>query len=216
MLQIVFWNVNKKDLTRFVCSIAESTNADIIVLNENKVSIQETLAALREHVSEHFYFANPQNPLLTQRFHCFSKNPSLGLSEIHFGFRTSVRELQIGQHRTLLALVHGVDIRNYDPENRRNTPYPVSIQPQEEKMPNFLKKSYYEPGGTEDYDVDYMPGEGYTVSNPWVADTPAEFRERLAEVFNLGVTKSIVINLASKGSDDVNGIHQGSQEDSVS
>lgn len=44
------------------------------------------------------------------------------------------------------------------------------------------------------------------VNNKWVADTPSEFRERLEEVFNLGVVKSAILNLlaaegASAGGD---------------
>jgi exonuclease III len=42
------------------------------------------------------------------------------MSEVHSGFRISVRKLNIGVHRTLLALVHGVDMRNYDTETRQS------------------------------------------------------------------------------------------------
>jgi exonuclease III len=116
--RIVFWNVNKKDLTSLVCSIAKSTNADVIVLNENKVPREKTLQALQENVSQDFYCPNA-SPASEKRFHCFCKNLELDLSEIHSGFRTSVRKMNIGQHRVLLALVHGVDIRNYDAETRQ-------------------------------------------------------------------------------------------------
>ena len=117
-LRILFWNVNKKELTRLVCSITASTNADVVVLLENIVSMEETLQALQANVSRDFY-----HPTVIstdqQRFHCFCKSPALDLSETHDGTRTSVRKLRIGRHNTLLALVHGVDIRNYDPETRQ-------------------------------------------------------------------------------------------------
>jgi hypothetical protein len=34
LTRFVFWNVNKRDLTHFVCALAESTKADVIILNE--------------------------------------------------------------------------------------------------------------------------------------------------------------------------------------
>jgi exonuclease III len=116
--RIIFWNVNKKDLTSLVCSIAKSTDADVVVLNENKVPRKEMLQALQENVSQDFYY--PKVISSEKRFHCFCKNMKLDLSEVHDLSRTSVRNLNIGQHRVLLALVHGVDIRNYDPATRQS------------------------------------------------------------------------------------------------
>jgi exonuclease III len=115
--RIIFWNVNRKDLTQFVCSLANSTMADVIVLNENEVGSHETLRALRQNVSMDFHIpvASPN-----KRFHCFCRQPTLDLSEVHAGLRTSVRKLTIGSHRILLMLVHGVDMRNYGPEERQS------------------------------------------------------------------------------------------------
>ncbi len=117
MSQIIFWNVNKKDLTSFVCAIATSTNADVIVLNENSVSSIETLKALQKTVSTDFYCPSASSE---KRFHCFCRTHKLDMSEVHSGSRTSVRKFQIGHNKALLALVHGVDIRNYDPETRQS------------------------------------------------------------------------------------------------
>jgi hypothetical protein len=75
------------------------------------------LQALQKNVSQDFY---SPDALSEKRFHCFCRNPELDLSEIHSGERTSVRKLKIGQHRVLLALVHGVDIRNYDADTRQS------------------------------------------------------------------------------------------------
>lgn len=118
MTRIVFWNVKRKDLTGFVCSIAASTNADIVILAENGVSSKETLLALRTNVSQDFYFPEVISKS-DQRFHCFCRNPQLDLSETHKADRTSVRKLQIGHNYILLVLVHGIDIRNYDSEARQ-------------------------------------------------------------------------------------------------
>lgn len=101
-----------------MCSIASSTNADVVILNENGASNDVVLKALQTNVSKDFYFPN-SSP--TGRFHCFSRSRHLDLSEVHLGFRTSVRKLRIGRHIVLLALVHGVDVRNYDSETRQSS-----------------------------------------------------------------------------------------------
>ncbi len=117
-LRIVFWNVHRKDLTEFVCAIAESTMADIIVLNENVVKSHETLRVLQEKISKDFYIPMV-SPSSKERFHCFCRNSTLDMREIYSGFRTSIRKLKLGSHETLLALVHGVDPRNNDAATRQ-------------------------------------------------------------------------------------------------
>jgi len=118
LTRIIFWNVNKKDLTSLVCSISTSTNADVVVLAENSVPSEETLLALQTNVSRDFYFPKVISKS-GHRFHCFCRNPRLDLSETHESGRTSVRKLLIERHKTLLVLVHGIDIRNYDAETRQ-------------------------------------------------------------------------------------------------
>lgn len=115
MTRIVFWNVNNRDLTPNVCSLAAKTEADVIVLNENKVSAGRTLQALRQVVESSFFIPVPASGT---RFHCFCRESSLDLSEVHSGFRISVRRFSFGSNRLLLALVHCPDIRNYDSESR--------------------------------------------------------------------------------------------------
>ncbi len=119
-LRIVFWNVHRKDLTGFVCAIAESTMADIIVLNENQVTQDETLHALQKNVSAEFHNPMPSFPSSENRFHCFCKQTSLvDMSEVYSGSRISTRRLKIGSHSVLLVLVHGIDIRNHDAATRQ-------------------------------------------------------------------------------------------------
>ncbi len=114
--RIVFWNVKRKDLTDAVCALAKSTAADVIILNENEVSSSDTLLALQRDVSTEFYIPSPASE---EKFHCFCKKSELDLSEVHTGFRTSVRKYKIGNQVALLALVHGIDLRNYDAETRQ-------------------------------------------------------------------------------------------------
>lgn len=92
---------------------------------------------------------------------------------------------------------------------RADYPYPVTIQPKDEDLPTFLKKSYYKPGARSIAEmkehISLIPTtriaekqgvSGKQVLNQWVSDTPSEFREKLVEVFNLGAIKSEILNLA--------------------
>ena len=117
MCRIVFWNVKRKNLTQLVCELALATEADVLVLNESSAPISTTLEALNTNVDRHFFVpeSNSEN-----RFHCFCRNTALNLTEVHKGFRTSVRKLRLGPKQALLALVHGLDIRNYDSETRQS------------------------------------------------------------------------------------------------
>lgn len=117
MIRIVFWNVNRSNLEGLVCSLAAETSADFIVLNENSVPSQSMLASLRNNVSTDFFVP----PTISEkRFHCFCRSHRLELTEIHSGFRVSVRRLIVSANVTLLALVHGIDLRNYDTEERQS------------------------------------------------------------------------------------------------
>lgn len=83
---------------------------------------------------------------------------------------------------TLFSVVH-----------RASTPYPVTIQPENEDLPNFLKRSYYDPGLSVT-----IPGiSGREVENEWVSDTPAEFCKKLQRAFNLGSVKREVLGLVT-------------------
>jgi hypothetical protein len=98
---------------------------------------------------------------------------------------------------TLFSIVH-------QPEK----PYPVTIQPEKEDLPTFLKKSYYEEtppsgwlGSPTTSIHTFINGSPKLdikqVVNKWVSDTPPEFREKLSEAFNLGIVKREILNLAS-------------------
>lgn len=90
---------------------------------------------------------------------------------------------------------------------RPGNPYPVRIQTKDDELPKFLRKSYYEPGFAGVLGIAAAASvQGRTVTNEWVSETPSEFRNKLSEVFNLGIVKSEVLNLvagsATAGSKD--------------
>ena len=86
--------------------------------------------------------------------------------------------------------------------HRPATPYPVTIQPKGMDLPDFLKKSYHQQGIDSIVAASVVASyrmTGHDVTNEWVADTPSEFRTKLTQVFNLGTTKSEILNLVSAG-----------------
>lgn len=115
-IRILFWNVNKKNLDDLVAQIATHHDVDIIVLNEHTST--NTLNHLQTSVKETYYVPNIIQE--RNRFHCFCRNTKFGMEEIHDGSRTSFRRLNVGTKVVLLALVHGVDVRNYDVDARRD------------------------------------------------------------------------------------------------
>lgn len=105
---------------------------------------------------------------------------------------------------TLFSIIH-----------RPNRPYPATIQPKEDDLPRFLKKSYYKPSANVTSALDTLTRmQGETVSNEWVSATPSEFRKKLAEVFNLELIKSEILNLLSISNDNENQRDGGLSEDS--
>jgi hypothetical protein len=83
--------------------------------------------------------------------------------------------------------------------HRKTAPYPVTIYPKEDDLPNFLKKSYYSPSFGAGLYIKGMQGE--TIENEWVADSPGEFREQLRDAFNLGTVKASILAVVGGGAD---------------
>ncbi len=116
---------------------------------------------------------------------------------------------------TLFSIVH-------QPEK----PYPVTIQPEKEDLPVFLKKSYYrktsEPSIPDALSLSMMKlnpllsspkerGNGMEqVVNQWVSDTPPEFRKKLSEAFNLGIVRREILNLTSGNKNIANNTNEDS------
>lgn len=104
---------------------------------------------------------------------------------------TIVHAKHVASNRTskLLSVVH-----------RPSKPYPVTIDVEADDLPDFLKKTYTRRTGLGLFDPESLTEKTETVSNDWVADTPSEFRSKLAEALNLGSVKSTILNLASSTS----------------
>ncbi|MDB5327492.1 MAG: hypothetical protein JWM57_3061, partial [Phycisphaerales bacterium] len=115
-MRILFWNVNRKNLTDHVCEIVQTHHVDVVVLSECHVPLEDTLHQLKSRVTSSFRMPSSMS---TDRFHCFVRTSAIDLTEIHLGFRASFRRLNLGSEMVILGLVHGSDVRNNDAETRQ-------------------------------------------------------------------------------------------------
>lgn len=113
---------------------------------------------------------------------------------------------------------------------RPGLPYPARLQPFEEDLPNIFKKEY--PKRDSRFGISAASQALKTLEsfevNQWVAETPSEFRSKLAEAFNLGSTKSIILSLlavdecaemierSEQSSQETDTRHKGDYEEDVS
>lgn len=117
--------MNKKDLSDAACSLASSTDADVVILLENGVCRNTMLRALQNKVTADFYIPKSAGD---GRFQCFSRKSQLDLSESHSEPRISIRKFLLGNRIMLLTLVHGPDMRNNDSNQRMSFAHQVARQ----------------------------------------------------------------------------------------
>lgn len=91
--------------------------------------------------------------------------------------------------------------------HRPDQPYPVEIRPESFDIPRYLKKSYTvqtrRPVSPLFSVTDYLRAAErvmpdictQTITNEWVCDTPAEFREKLQKALSLSSVKSAINNI---------------------
>jgi len=127
------------------------------------------------------------------------------------GRLTLVLQKTISQNNNEMIIVHAKHISTnrtsslFSVVHRPGSPYPVTIQPRDSDIPNFLRKEYYQ-AGTPSFSalsgslsvtraLEGTPGR--TIQNRWVSEKPSEFRLKLEEAFNLGVVTTEILNLVS-------------------
>ena len=101
MPKILFWNVNKTDLTEQVCNIVAENSVNIVILNECELVPKHLLDSLRATVSESFYI--PRVNEKTSRFHVFCRNAKYDLQECHDSGRGSFRKFCLNGESVILA-----------------------------------------------------------------------------------------------------------------
>lgn len=113
-MQILFWNLNKKDLRQLVVEAASEHTVDVVVLLESGVPADEMVDVLRSNVSPTFFAPHA----LPSRFQLYSRSSEYNLREVYSGNRISLRKLAIGADELLLGAIHVVDKLNWDEANQ--------------------------------------------------------------------------------------------------
>jgi len=79
--------------------------------------------------------------------------------------------------------------------HRHEFPYPAKIQTNDRDLPDKLKKKYYKPGVPDMFSSLSSVGQGRTIENDYVADSPSEFRALLVRALNLGTVKAAILSI---------------------
>jgi hypothetical protein len=120
MLNVLFWNLNRKDLGATLADVAKDTSASIVVVTEAGSKLNETLVHLKSRADEEFLALESEEDRLSKRFQLFSSRADLNLVQEFDADRMHVRRLRWKGLDFLLAFVHGVDPRNHDQHSRRS------------------------------------------------------------------------------------------------
>jgi endonuclease/exonuclease/phosphatase (EEP) superfamily protein YafD len=132
-MRFLFWNIGRQARNRVIADLTSGLDVDVVLLVENGTPEQETLAALREAVSDAF-FAPQSN---TKRIHVFSRNHASLLREVYgtANGRLTIRQLRLGQTELLLGVVHLPDQRHFNSSDRLSEAIEVAneVRRQEER-----------------------------------------------------------------------------------
>ena len=98
----------------------------------------------------------------------------------------------------------GNRVRLFEVQHRLELEYPAAIVPPDASLPDFLKKRVYRASIGEMTKqasqtiraITTRPGEW--IENEWIASSPSEFVDRVAEVLGSASVKGIVLSLLSR------------------
>lgn len=107
-LRFLFWNANKKAPDLVITELAKEFSVDIIFLVEYSGCVNNLSSLIGQTVGQSYIVSSGMN----KRFACLHRHPSIGLNEIAYHGRFSVRKLLLGALPTLVCIVHGVDAMN--------------------------------------------------------------------------------------------------------
>lgn len=101
----------------------------------------------------------------------------------------------------ILSHKKGSSFTLFDAAHRKNLEYPVAIDPPENDVPEFLRRTKIRrgiPSLGKIHAPNWLEGTpDKVVENKWVAATPEEFRTKLETLFRLDHVKATIISLQS-------------------
>lgn len=121
MLNVLFWNMKRKDLGAALADVAKDTAAGIVVVAEAdpQRDSESTAEHLRTRADERFVASEPENERFSRRFQMFCRDVSVGFEYVYDADRVHIRRIWLENTAFLLAFVHAVDPRNYGLDARR-------------------------------------------------------------------------------------------------
>jgi hypothetical protein len=115
-LNVLFWNVQRKDLTAQIVNLAKSRTIDIFVLAENPVSSVRLILALNTDRADYF----PNHPLSNcDKITIITRFSYEFIQPRQESNRLTIREVELpGEKPFLLTAVHLVDKGSFSPESQ--------------------------------------------------------------------------------------------------
>ena len=113
-MNILFWNIKKKNISNLICKAAKQLSIDVIALIESGVTSAQMLNTLQSNAFPDFYVPKAT----TGRVQLYCRDAGLDLNEIYSGNRISIRQTSYAGIELLLGFVHLVDKDNFDPMNQ--------------------------------------------------------------------------------------------------
>lgn len=113
LINILFWNIKKKNLAHAVSQIVAANDVDIAILAENVGDPNLVLSRLRVESREFVHF-----PTLNERYNIYSRSTGFGLHVFYSDSRVSLRTLTLHNQEFTLGVVHLIDKRNSDEADR--------------------------------------------------------------------------------------------------
>ena len=115
-LNVLFWNVQKKDLTPQIVNLAKSKDVDILVLAENPVGSEQLVQALNQQLTGY----QTNNPISQcEKITIISRFPSKFIEPVYETKRLTVRRVQLpGYPEFLLTALHLVDKGSFSTQSQ--------------------------------------------------------------------------------------------------
>lgn len=115
-MNILFWNINKRDLKESIYNISKEYEIDIIILAESTLGENELIRHLNKDTVSFF----PQHPLSQcEKIQIFSRFHYDFISPVFETNRYSIRRLKLpGKIEILLTAIHFIDKGNHSDESQ--------------------------------------------------------------------------------------------------
>lgn len=116
MLRLLFWNVNRKDLSSEIRVLATEHQIDILILAEDPVSTGTRLSSLNKELSNYYI-----TPSVCERLNIFTSFGDALIKLKRESKYFTIREISLPTHQSfLLCALHWKSLRNRSPSSQNS------------------------------------------------------------------------------------------------